>query len=89
MVKIASMSEEEHAALVGRVTIAWNDIQFEVFQLFTATSGMPRPVGLNHFTAPLANVASNVAPERYQVDADRQTTDPPQLPRYLSGDMKN
>src|ERR1700746_2669964 len=29
-------------------------------------------VGLNHFTVPLANVTSNVAPQRYQAGSGRQ-----------------
>jgi hypothetical protein len=41
MAKIKSMPEPEHAALVGRVSIAWNDVQFEIFKLFAAVSGMP------------------------------------------------
>src|SRR5216684_2202670 len=42
MTKILSIPKEEHAAMIGRVAVAWNDVQFAVSQIFWLLSGMPQ-----------------------------------------------
>jgi hypothetical protein len=37
-----SISETELATMIGRITIAWNDVQSEIFELFAAASGVER-----------------------------------------------